>query len=126
MMRSWHFLKINHEWGKEANTKVYSIFMALTALKRERNRRKAAPYYQVLATTASSALTALILEIIIIWVPVLPVFSSSAGKIIVIGDHNCDVHQHYPCQMGLPGLLDVQVGVVKINQIGSLVGLGIK
>ena len=57
------------------------------------NRIEAFPYPKVLATTASSALTALILEIIIIWVPVLPAFSSFAGKIIVIGDHNCDVHQ---------------------------------
>merc|ERR1712032_1455842 len=26
-----------------------------------------------------------------------------------LGDHNCDVHQYYPCQMGLPGLLNVQI-----------------
>ena len=83
-----------------------------------KNQIEAVPYRKVLATTASSALTALILEIIVIWVTVLPAFSSSARKIIVIGDHNCDVHQHYPCQMGLPGLLDVQVGVVKIKRSG--------
>ena len=69
--------------------------------------------WKVLATTASSALTALILEIIIIWVTMFASCNSPPWETLWIGDHNCDVHQHHSCQMGLPGLLHVQVGFVK-------------